>query len=372
MRKLYSLAIAGIFALSGCIFKPNDTITKDEVSKDKKMIYHMPMEDKLHEGTWLIWPHKYTYGAEYQQEIEDIWVQMVKALHIGEKVHIIAYNKLEQMQIQQTLIDAKVNMKQIDFLIAKSNDVWARDTGPIFVLDENSKPVIADFKFDGWGNKAPHKKDNKIPQEVAKQKNIPRIKIDSLVLEGGSIEIDGNNTLMATLSSVFSKNRNSTLDIKQVEQYLTKFLGIRNFIWLDGVIDEDITDAHIDGIARFLNNETILTVSKNDFANLYENMNMNDYKKLQYAKNIDGKPYKLQEVPLTKEFVSGTDFFGSYLNYYVGNQVVLLPIYEDDNDEIALKIIKDLYPERKVVPIVVNDLVKYGGMLHCVTQQQPQ
>lgn len=336
------------------------------------MTYHMPAEDLPHEGTWLIWPHRYTYGVEYQRELEDIWVQMAGALHTDERVHIIAYSKEEQVHIERLLTDAAVDMKQIDFLITKSDDVWVRDTGPIFLLDGNNKMVIADFGFDGWGKKVSYENDDKIPKEVGKQNDIHTIDISSFILEGGAVEVDGNGTLMGTLSSIVSKNRNSGLTVKQAEEYLSNYLGIRNFIWLEGVTDEDITDAHIDGMARFLNSQTILTVSQHDFSKLYDNIHMDDYTKLQEARNVDGKPYNIVELPLTKEIVEGADCYGSYLNYYIGNRVVLVPIYEDENDEVAIQMIQELYPNREIVPIVVNNLFQYGGMIHCVTQQQPR
>lgn len=339
--------------------------------EENTMNYKMPSEDLEHEGTWLIWPHSYTYGKDYRKEIEGIWIQMVKALHHDERIHIIAYNKKEQMRIIKLLEEDQIDRNQIDFVIAKSNDVWVRDTGPIFVFDENNKLAIANFKFDGWGEKVEYKHDDQIPVVVGNQMEMPVVDIFDFVLEGGSIEIDGNGTLMATLSSTVSKNRNQTLSIPEVENFLSKYLGVSNFIWLNGVVDEDITDAHIDGIARFLDDSTILTVSKDDFSQLYEHIDMKDYDTLKIAKNIRGETYKMIELPLTKKNVKGLDYKGSYLNYYIGNKVVLMPVYEDENDIVAMDIIARLYPGRKIVPIVVNDLYRYGGMLHCVTQQQP-
>lgn len=335
------------------------------------MTYTMPTEDSLHEGTWLTWPHKYTYGVEYQNEIEDIWVQMTTELHANERVHIVAYNQKEQARIEKLLVDTGIDMKKIDFVIAKSDDVWIRDTGPMFVFDERRKAVIADFAFDGWGEKVKHKNDDNLPIATGKQKNIPVIDISDFVLEGGAVELDGSGTLMAAKSSVISKNRNKGMSTEEAEHYLNKYLGVTNFIWIEGVTDQDITDAHIDGTARFLDDKTILTVSKNDFAQLYENIDMKDYTALQNAKNAKGEPYKIVELPLTKNIVKGAGCYGSYLNYYVANKVILVPVYEDENDPVALEIISNLYPKKKIVPIVVNELFRYGGMIHCVTQQQP-
>lgn len=341
--------------------------------EDTKMEkYFFPAEETKHEGTWLIWPHHFTYGIEYRKEIEPIWIQMADALHHGENVHIIAYNEKEQKRISKLLIEAGLDMKKIDFTIAKSNDVWSRDTGPIFVLDSVGKPLIADFGFNGWGEKTPYHDDDKIPQVVAKEKNLPLLSIPDFILEGGSVELDGNGTAMLCKSSVTNQNRNRDMSIEQAESYITQYFGATNFIWLDGVIGEDITDAHIDGIAKFLDDNTILTVSEQDFFQLYEEISESDYEALHTAVNAEGKPYQVIELPLTAKNVPGLDYKGNYINYYVGNDVVLLPIYNDPNDKGAMNKISGLYPDKEIVGIDVTALYQYGGMLHCVTQQQPE
>ena len=183
--------------------------------------------------------------------------------------------------------------------------------------------------------------------------------------------MDGSGTLMACKSSVISKNRNPELTQKEAEEYFRTYLGATNFIWLEGVTDQDITDAHIDGIARFYDDRTLLTVSEDDFFELYEDMPEKDYDTLISASNGEGIPYEIVEIPMTERNVSGLDYKGSYLNYYVGNDVLLLPIYGDANDELAIEILADLYEYNEIVPIDVTALYRYGGMLHCVTQQQP-
>ncbi|MFC6260556.1 agmatine deiminase family protein [Levilactobacillus fujinensis] len=333
--------------------------------------YYFPSETAKHEGTWLTWPHRFTYGRAYQNEITPIWVAMTKALVNGENVHIIAYDVKEQKRITTRLTQAKIPMTKVDFTISKSDDVWSRDTGPLFVRTSAGKLAIADFKFNGWGDKTAHKNDNHLPAAVAKAKNLPLLSIPNFVLEGGSIELDGHGTAMLCKSSVLNPNRNPGISQAKAETYLTKYFGVIHFIWLDGVIGEDITDAHIDGMARFYDSRTILTVSKADFYQLYEGSHRQDYTKLQTATNAQGKPYKLVTLPMTAKKVRGLDYKGSYLNYYVGNDVVLVPTYHDKNDQTALKIFGRLYPDRKIVGIDVTALYQYGGMLHCVTQQQP-
>ena len=345
-------------------------MTEKETATEKTTL-HFPAEETKHEGTWLMWPHQYTYGKKYANDIEYIWIEMTKALSTGEKVHIIAYDESLKNHIKDVLTAQNVDMNQVDFLIAKSDDSWVRDTGPIFVNDNGTLKIV-DFGFDGWGKKTKYKNDDKIPQEVEKEKNIPIIDVSDFVLEGGSVELDGQGTALLTRSSVISKNRNAGMSEQQANDYLKKYLGVTNIIWLDGVVDEDITDAHIDGFARFYNDKTILTVSNDDFYELYENIKGSDYDILKNAKNAKGEQYNIVEIPLTKNNVSGVDYKGSYLNFYVANDVVLLPIYNDDNDRVAIEKIEKLYPNKKVVSINVVPLFKHGGMIHCVTQQQPQ
>lgn len=360
-RTLGIAAAAGLL-LTGCGQSAEETSVTS---------YTIPPESGEHEGTWLIWPHQYTYGLSYREEIEPIWVSMTKALVSGEKVHIIAYDETEEARITKVLEDNEIALTNVDFTIAKSDDVWVRDTGPIFSFDQDNTLTILDFAFDGWGKKTAYENDDAIPEKVAEAKGFPIVSIPDVVLEGGAVELDGAGTLMACKSSVISKNRNPDMSQEEMEAALSEYLGVSNFIWLTGVTDEDITDAHIDGMARFYDENTLLTVPEDDFFELYENISEEDYNTLQTAKNAEGEAYKIVEIPLTKENVQGLDYKGSYLNFYVANDVVLLPVYNDENDDTAIGILEGLYPDREIVPIDVTALYKYGGMLHCVTQQQP-
>jgi agmatine deiminase len=192
--------------------------------------------------------------------------------------------------------------------------------------------------------------------------------------EGGSFEIDGDGTLMACKSSILNANRNPGMTQAQAEVIFKKYLGVSNFIWLDGRVGLEITDQHIDGFARFGNASTIVTMENSDL--LYYDVRQADITKLLAAKNKDGMPYTFLKVPLTQNNVvttNGTNlgYKGSYVNYYIANTKVLVPIYNDPNDAIALDIIQSLYPTRTVVGIDMRNLYENGGMVHCVTQQQP-
>ena len=367
--KISFILLSAMLLLTAC---STDAAASNTNSADSIMSkYYFPAEEEKHEGTWLIWPHHYTYGIEYREEIEDIWLEMTDALHTGENIHIISYNEEEKQRITKKLINNGLNMEKIDFVIVKSDDVWSRDTGPMFVIDENGKLCIADFTFDGWGKKTPYENDDKIPQYAAQAKHFPIISIKDFVLEGGSIELDGAGTVMLCKSSVVSKNRNPEKSISQAEAILSQYLGATNFIWLKGVTDEDITDAHIDGMARFYDEKTIVTVSEKDFYALYKANLGNDYEVLMAAKNSAGEKYDIVELPMTSKNVEGLDYKGNYLNYYIANHVVLVPVYNDINDEIAVKTLAGLYTDKEIVPIDVTSLYQYGGMIHCVTQQQP-
>ncbi|MGB0524049.1 MAG: agmatine deiminase family protein [Flammeovirgaceae bacterium] len=325
----------------------------------------MPSEEAEHEGTWLQWPHKYTYGQQHPNRYDPIWVAMTKALHTGEMVHIIAYNETEKNRIIQLLSNAHVDMNQIDFLIEKTEDVWVRDNGPIFVHDENNKLTITNWEFNGWGGRHKAHYDNQIPTHVSNATDIPKVDVD-MVLEGGAIEVDGAGTLMATRSSILNSNRNPGLTQAQAEIFFKHYLGVTNFVWLDGIAGRDVTDMHIDGIARFVGNHTILTYSKEFAKNYGEETVVRDYEVLENAKNAEGKPYTKVELPIA------THAFGTYLNYYIGNKVVLVPNYNEATDAEANAIIQQLYPERQVIGIDVTELWYDGGAIHCVTQQQPK
>ena len=185
-----------------------------------------------------------------------------------------------------------------------------------------------------------------------------------MVNEGGSVEVDGNGTLMAKKSSILNRNRNPGWTQEDAEAYFSKYLGVDNFIWLKGAAGTDITDDHIDGTARFAPNNTIVTFFRDDFVDRRE------YDVLKQATNTKGESYKIVHLPLTTKKVVNRDY-GFYINFYVGNEVVLMPCFDDPNDEVAKNTLQGVYPDRKIVMVPMKEVLKDGGMMHCVTQQQP-
>ena len=337
--------------------------------------YTMPNEDFMHEGTWLQWPHNYTYGSG-AEDVESSWVQMTAALSSGERVHIVAYNEDEAVHITELLENAEVDLSQIDFRLCPTDDFWVRDNGPIFAQGADGQWVVLDWGFNGWGGDAPFALDDAVPLAVAMDLNLPVIDLSAMVLEGGAIEVDGHGTLMATRSSITGADRNPDLTESEIEAYFTTYLGVEQVIWLDGQFggNEDITDQHIDGFVKFVGGHTIVTMNDADLAYWY--VSSEDRNIIDQAINANGLPYSRVNLPLTQEPVQTTwgqsiGLRSSYVNYYVGNSVVLVPDYDDSMDSVALEIIQGLYPERTAVGINCQNMLQWGGMVHCVTQQQP-
>lgn len=338
---------------------------------------YMPDESAPHEGTWLQWPHHYTYGVTFRNRVEPSWIDMTQVLVQSENVHIVAYNHTERNRIIDLLNQNDISMQNVDFVIRKSDDFWVRDNGPIFVRDLTyGDLVVADWGFNGWGFDAPFFYDNTVPIGIANQHSFPRLNLNDLVIEGGAIEVDGNGVLMATRSSILEPQRNPGWTQQEVEEYLSDIFDITKFIWLNGFDggNEDITDTHIDGFARFGLPNTIFTMQKNDLR--YWGLSNQDINRLYRASNSKGAQYRKVFLPLTRYNVETTYGFnigikGSYVNFYTSNGHVLMPTYGDPNDEVARQILQAEFPGRIVVGIDFRNAYRYGGMVHCVTQQQP-
>lgn len=358
------------------VFSSCQKIEENIEPTDTTILYTMPEESALHEGTWLQWPHQYQYGVTYRNRLDATWVEMTQALVEGEKVHIIAYDETEKTRITGLLVNAGILLTNVDFKIYPTDDVWVRDNGPIYVRDKKGQLIIEDWGFNGWGKKADYENCNLIPAKIANDQNRTKVDLNGIMInEGGAVEIDGTGTLLATKSAILNKNRNPDLMQIQAEAIFTKYLGVTKFIWLKGKAGLEITDMHIDGFARFGNVTTLVTMNHDDL--LDWQVPEEDINTLYAATNKNGTPYNIVKLPLTQNNVTTAygkklDYKGSYVNYYIGNKKVLVPNYNDPNDAVANQIIQSLYPGRTVVGIDVRNLYANGGMIHCVTQQQPQ
>ncbi|MCP4283075.1 MAG: agmatine deiminase family protein [Gammaproteobacteria bacterium] len=345
--------------------------------------FRMPAEWEPHEGTWLQWPQDKLYHG-YELKLERIWLNMVEALHEHETVHLIVSDERQRDHIGDQLVYHNIGLKNVDFHIIPTNDVWARDNGPIFVVNDAGETAITDWSFNGWGGRFPYDLDDKVPAAIGEQMNIPVIKAP-MVLEGGAVAVNGKGTFMATRTSIIDSYRNPEMSQGDIEAVLSQFLGVKHFIWLTGAgrgeCDQwgDETDSHIDIVARFSNEGTVLYNSASNPRDPRYQMLKRSYEELQTATTETGKPLTLVPLPLPEVHITSkmTDWRKStladaaYSNYLIANNVVLVPVYGHANDERALKIIAEQFPAREVIGIEVVALIEHGGAIGCVTQPQP-
>jgi agmatine deiminase len=370
--------------MKGAICNMND--------EEKEKNYYMPAEWEKHKATWLQWPHEDSW-EKYQMKLEGIWLQIVEILQSSEEINILVQDDKRKEHVIHQLNFYGIGTKGINIITCETNDVWIRDNGPIFVLSEDKKEIaITDWKFNGWGNRYDYELDNKVPAVIGKYENIPVYSIP-MVLEGGSVEVNGKGTFIATETSIINLNRNPKLSKNEIEQYIMKYLGVKKIIWLSGMNTEDIgvgwsddTDTHIDLAARFVDDNTILYPSSDDEEPRFD-LFKKHLEELLCEKTESGKHLDLVALPVPAGGVYSTSRIGagggilttskpnytnaSYTNFYISNRAVLVPVFGNKNDENALKIIREHFPKRDVIGINCTSLVENGGMLHCITQQQP-
>jgi agmatine deiminase len=349
--------------------------------------YRFPAEWEQHEGTWLQWPHDRHYRGN-QLKVERTWLMMVDALHQHEKVHLIVEDEVHRDHVVDQLRYFGIGLDNVDIFLIPTDGNWARDNGPIFLIDGDGKLVISNWIFNGWANRFEFELDNQVPIRLGDELSLPVLN-PPLVIEGGAVEVNGQGTFMGTRSSIMHPNRNPEKSQEEIEQILTEFLGVTHFIWLRGAMGEEaqkfgnITDAHIDGSARFVNERTILynwTEDDTDPRYNFVNRHLNELKS---ATTQAGISPDLVPIPLPKGGVYRTSFFDSkrsrtprpttaiYANFYIANEVVLVPVYGNVEDERAKAIISEHFPNRDVIGIETLGLIEDGGSIHCVTQQQP-
>lgn len=343
--------------------------------KPRELGYHMPAEFEPHEATWFAWPHKEASWPGRIKAIPPIWIQMIKPLHVHEKVHICVND-----QAMEDLVMAMLKRHDIgkNFFLHRfpTNDAWVRDHNAIFLTrDVNGKKELAatDWIYNAWGRKyGPWDLDDVIPQRVAKFLNIPCFE-PGIVLEGGSIDVNGRGTLLTTEQCLLNENRNPHLSKQEIEDYLKNYLGVSNVLWLgEGIVGDD-TDGHIDDIARFVNPTTVVAVVEEDPQDENFKLLQDNLRRLQSMKDQDGRPLTIVTLPMPGPVVYEDQRLpASYANFYIANGVVLVPTYRYVNDQKAIDILKKCFSSRRIVGIDATELVWGLGAFHCVTQQQPK
>jgi len=336
--------------------------------------YSMPAEWAAHRATWLSWPHNLETWPTYLEKVRDIWVEMVARLSPDEQVCLLVTDAAVKAEVAARLNRAKAAMANVTLMEIPTVDVWMRDYGPTFVTRPSSDRPLAcnDWIFNGWGGKyQAYEKDDRVARDIAQILQVP-VFDHELILEGGSIEVNGAGTCLTTEQCLLNRNRNPHLTRPQIEEFLKASLGVRRILWLgEGIVGDD-TDGHIDDIARFVNPTTVACIIEanprdDNYRCLQEN-----YERLQSARDQDGKKLEIVCLPCPAPiYYDGARLPASYANFYIANEVVLVPVFSDGNDPKALGLLQELLPTRKVIGLHCNEVVGGLGAIHCVTQQEP-
>src|SRR3989338_4232813 len=357
--------------------------------------YRMPAEWEPQGATWLAWTkNKITWPGKVLKEVEEIYLQMISALLTGEKVYLLVDSKDTVRNILTRLTLRKIPAQNLVFVDVKTVDTWIRDYGPIFVKrchsrasgnrvdprlrGDDERCAFVKWCFNAWGGKyGDFARDNGVVDKIESLKSYRRFD-PGITLEGGSIDVNGQGTLLTTEQCLLNPNRNRKLSRGQIENTLKKYLGVRNILWLKEGIEGDDTDGHVDDITRFVNPTTIVTATETDPRDKNCVILKENLKILKTARSESRKKFKIVELPMpgcVRKGGKGTNQVrlpASYANFYIANKVVLVPIYSHKNDKQALKILRRLFPGRKVLGIECTPLVYGLGSIHCVTQQQPK
>jgi agmatine deiminase len=351
------------------------SVSPPETSKAPgELGYRMPAEWEPHAATWLSWPRRdgISFPDSYDR-VMPIFAKMVDALADSEPVHINVCDAAHESDVKKILSRANARTAHVTFHQIPTNEPWCRDHGPIFVKrDEAPQLAVVDWDYNAWGWKyPPFEDDDVVPSRIAEELGLP-VYYPGMVLEGGSVDINGTGTLLTTKSCLLNPNRNPDLSQAEIEQRLRDFLGVKQILWLGDGIEGDDTDGHVDDLTRFVNHSTVVTVVEEDqndanYRPLQDNLAL-----LRTMQVEDGKPLALIELPMPRKIVrDGQRLPASYANFYIGNRAVLLPVFADFHDRWAVAVLEKAFPDRKVVPIDCRELIWGLGAFHCLTQQQP-
>ncbi|MCX6183292.1 MAG: agmatine deiminase family protein [Bacteroidetes bacterium] len=321
----------------------------------------------------LTWPHQNTDWADIWDEVQECYKKIAFEIAKRQKLIIAAQNVEEVKSYVQ-----HCNLNNIEIYQCDVNDTWARDHGGITIL-ENGKPVVLDFQFNGWGKKFAAEKDSAITQKLYDAKAFPSswtIKdLNHIVLEGGSLEVDGQGVLMTTSECLLEENRNPQWTITEIEKLLKELLHVEKVIWINhGYLAGDDTDSHIDTLARFCNENTIAYVKCDDPNDEHYSELSKMEEELQRCTNLQGEKYKLVALPMADAAYDddGERLPATYANFLIMNDAILFPIYNSSKDAEALKIMQSIFPDKEIISINSVPLIKQHGSIHCISMQYPK
>lgn len=341
----------------------------------------MPAEWEKHEATWIGWPHNPTDWPGKLEPIQWVYGEIVRRIAAGEMVRILVNSRAQEMRVRGVLKQVGVERGRVEFFRFATNRGWTRDFGPIFV--RRAKPrrevAIARFRFNAWARYPDWQKDDAIPEQAARKLKMRIFPVRygerEVVLEGGSIDVNGRGTVLTTEECLLDQKRqvrNPGFSRGDTEAVLRENLGVTNVVWLGKGISGDDTHGHVDDLCRFVNARTVVLIrEKNRRDDNYRPLEEN-WERLRSARLEDGSKMDVVALPMPAPLrFDGVRLPASYANFYITNSAVLVPTFNDPNDRIALGILSELFRDRAVVGIHAVDLVWGFGTLHCLTQQQP-
>lgn len=338
--------------------------------------YRMPAEWEPHVGIWLTWPRPegISFPDRYDL-IPPVYAAFIRELVEVEDVNINVWDDAMEARVRAMLSNNGAPLDRVHFHHFAAHEPWCRDHGPIFIVREYERRherAIVDWDYNAWGDKyPPYDLDDAVPQHVAKLRGLPLFS-PGIVMEGGSIDVNGKGTLITTSSCLLNPNRNPSLSRLQIEQYLKDYLGVTNILWLGDGIAGDDTDGHVDDVTRFVDAQTVVTVVEEDPMDENHKPLQENLERLRTMKDQDGTPLRVVELPMPGRVEwDGQRLPASYANFYIANGKVIVPTYRDANDARAIEILQSCFPTRRVVGLDSTDLIWGLGSFHCISQQEP-
>lgn len=335
--------------------------------------FHMPAEWATHRATWLSYPHNENSWPGKIETIFPSYNLFIKTLAEDEEVHISVLDQKMADEVSAVLRGIGADMKNVFLHQFKTNDAWCRDHGPAFLVDESGKcAAMVNWRYNAWGGKYPAELDNEIPRLIHSVYPELQLLDADIVMEGGSIDVNGVGDLLTTTSCLLNPNRNPQLNQSQIEQYLCKYYGVQNVIWLgDGIMGDD-TDGHVDDLSRFVSEDTIVTAVEEDKWDENYQPLQDNLKLLNACRLANGKQPTVVELPMP-DVVTYEDqrLPASYANFYIANGKVIFPTYKCVTDTRAAYILEDCFPDREIIGIDSTDIIWGLGSFHCLSQQMP-
>jgi len=335
--------------------------------------FSMPPEWTPHAATWTSWPFDDVLWEGQLDGVRRDMAGLVATVARFEPVIVNVRDDEAEADARRRLRALDAPLRRIAFHRLPLNDAWFRDNGPLFVVGPGGAVALTDWRFNAWGGKyAPWDDDDRAPQAVAQRLGMRRFEVP-YVMEGGSLEVNGEGVCLTTRSCLLSRERNPGLGEREVEDLLRRNLGVKHVVWLEGSLEGDHTDGHIDTLVRFTGDRTLVCAFEPDAADPNHAPTSHNLEALRALRAPDGAPYEVVPLALPRRRMelAGTRLPPSYANFYIGNGFVAVPLYHDENDEGALAALRPLFPGREVLGLSSAHLISGGGAFHCVTQQQP-